>query len=196
MKLRNLFRPFYLAGRLQNWLYEKRHPDHPWLAPDAIVWLEKHLSAEMKGFEWGSGRSTLWVGKRIGQLTSIESDAEWYAQVSSQLKTEGLPHIELKHVALEHAAAETYALQYDPLPANAAAILLFPDESLDLVIVDGWYRPVCALAALDKIKPGGYLLIDNTNWDDPPHVHVPAHWPLVHRSRNVMTETSVWRRPS
>lgn len=38
MKLRNLLRPFYVAGRIQNWLYEKRHPDHPWLAPGAFDW--------------------------------------------------------------------------------------------------------------------------------------------------------------
>ena len=39
------------------------------------------------------------------------------------------------------------------------------------------------------------LLIDNTDWKDPPHVHVPKDWPLVHQSRNVMTETSIWRKP-
>ncbi len=53
MRLRNLFRPLYIAGRIQNRLYEKRNPDHPWLAPDAIVWLEKHLRSDMRGFEWG-----------------------------------------------------------------------------------------------------------------------------------------------
>lgn len=51
-------------------------------------------------------------------------------------------------------------------------------------------------AALPKLKPGGLLLIDNTDWKDPPHVHVPKDWPLVHQSCNVMTETSIWRKPS
>jgi hypothetical protein len=26
-------------------------------------------------------------------------------------------------------------------------------------------------------------------------VHVPKDWPLVHRSRNVVAETSIWRKP-
>lgn len=71
MKLRNLFRPFYVAGRFQNWLYEKRHPDHPWLSPGAIAWLEQNLRPHMRGFEWGSGRSTLWLARRLTSLTSI-----------------------------------------------------------------------------------------------------------------------------
>lgn len=195
MRLRNLFRPLYVAGRLQNWLYEKRHPDHPWLAPDAIVWLENHLRLDMRGFEWGSGRSTLWFAKRLAALTSIESDAAWFQQVIRRVWESGLTNVDLRHIPLDHPDAQTYAFDYSPLPANPAAILGFPDTSLDFVVVDGWYRPVCARAALPKLKPGGILLIDNTNWDDPPHVHVPKDWPLVHQSRNVMTETSIWLKP-
>jgi hypothetical protein len=50
--------------------------------------------------------------------------------------------------------------------------------------------------ALPKLKPGGIILIDNTNWDNPPHMHAPKDWPLVHPSRNVMTAISIWRKPS
>jgi len=195
MKLRNLFRPLYVAGRIQNWLYEKRHPDHPWLAPSAIAWLGQHLRPGMRGFEWGSGRSTLWFAKRLQHLTSIESDTAWFQQVSRMVQEAGLTNVELRHIPLEHPEAQTYAFDYPQLPANASAILDFPDASLDFVLVDGWYRPVCARAALPKLKPGGILVIDNTDWPDLPHVHVPTDWPLMHRSRNVLTETSVWRRP-
>jgi len=47
------------------------------------------------------------------------------------------------------------------------------------------------LATIGLLADGGILLIDNTDWNDPPHLHVPADWPLVHRSRNVLTETSI-----
>lgn len=196
MKLRNLFRPFYVAGRIRNWLYEKRHPDHPWLAPGAIAWLEANLPKEGAGFEWGSGRSTQWFGKRLTALTSIESDKQWFENVIRQVREAGLDHVTVRHIPLDHAEADTYRLDYTPLPANPSAILDLPDTSLDLVIVDGWYRPVCARAALPKLKPGGLLLIDNTDWKDPPHAHVPKDWPLVHQSHNVLTQTSIWRKPS
>lgn len=196
MRLRNLLRPFYLAGRLQNWLYEKRHPDHPWLAPDAIAWLEKNLRPDMRGWEWGSGRSTLWFARRLQHLTSIESDAAWFAQVTRMVREAGLTNTDLRHLPLDHAEADTYRNEYAPLPRNPAAILADPDASLDFIVVDGWYRPVCARAALSKLKPGGILLIDNTDWNDPPHIHVPQDWPLVHQSQSVMTETSIWRKPA
>ena len=193
MRLRHLLRPLYLARRLQNWIYEQRHPDHPWLAPAAIAWLDQHLRPDMRGWEWGSGRSTLWFARRLASLTSIESDVTWFEQVGSMVS--GLSNVDLRHIPLEHPEAETYALDYAVLPANATAIVSEPDASLDFVVVDGWYRPVCARAALSKLKPGGLLLIDNTDWKDPPHVHVPKDWPLVHQSRNVMTQTSIWRKP-
>lgn len=196
MRLRNLFRPFYVSGRVQNWLYERRHPEDPWLAPGAIAWMEANLYREMSGFEWGSGRSTLWLGKRLASLTSIESDPVWFRQVDDAAQKARLTHVVLRHIPLEHAEAATYANEYQRLPAYVRAIEGFHDHSLDFVLVDGWYRPVCGRAALQKLKPGGILVIDNTDWNHPPHFHVPADWPLLHRSRNVLTETSVWRRPA
>jgi len=194
MKWRNLFRPHYVVGRIKNWVYEKRHPDHPWLAPEAIAWLELNLRPEMRGFEWGSGRSTLWFGRRLSSLISIENDVAWYETVSQQVKAAELDHVQIRHLALAHSEADTYANDYSELPAYVRAVDSVAETSLDLVVVDGWYRPVCVRSALPKLKHGGILLVDNTDWNDPPHVHVPAGWTLVHRSRNVLTETSIWRK--
>jgi SAM-dependent methyltransferase len=193
MRLRNLFRPLYLAGRIKNWLYENQHPDHPWLAPGAIEWLETHLQPEMRGWEWGSGRSTLWFAKRIASLTSIESDPAWFARVRTLLS--GVSNVEFRLIPIEHELMDTYRHEYEPTPAMVAEIRAETDESLDFIVIDSWYRPVCCREALPKLKPGGILLIDNTDWSSPPHALVPAEWPLVHRSRNVLTQTSIWRKP-
>ena len=37
------------------------------------------------------------------------------------------------------------------------------DSSLDFALVDGIYRDYCAVDVVDKIKPGGVLIIDNVN---------------------------------
>jgi hypothetical protein len=37
------------------------------------------------------------------------------------------------------------------------------DASLDLVIVDGRARVACGLAAMAKVKPGGMLLLDDSD---------------------------------
>ena len=41
-----------------------------------------------------------------------------------------------------------------------------PDDSIDLVIVDGQARTRCVLAAAPKIRPGGMLLLDDSQWSD------------------------------
>ena len=150
----------------------------------------------MRGFEWGSGRSTLWFAKRLQHLIIIESDSAWHAEVSRMVAERGVTNVDLRLIPLDHEESGTYEPDYSPLPANPSAILSVADVSLDFVVVDGWYRPVCTRAALPKLKPGGLLLIDNTDWQHPPHIHVPNNWPLVHQSRNVLTQTSIWRKPS
>ena len=40
----------------------------------------------------------------------------------------------------------------------------FDDGSLDFCLVDGSHREFCALKVLEKIRPGGLLVIDNVNW--------------------------------
>jgi len=41
---------------------------------------------------------------------------------------------------------------------------LFSEESLDVDLVDGWYRVECAIKAIPKLKVAGILIIDNINW--------------------------------
>ncbi|MFZ4593894.1 MAG: O-methyltransferase [Verrucomicrobiaceae bacterium] len=181
--------------RLGYELYLRRHPEEPWLAQGAVRFLDEWLTSKMSGWEWGSGRSSLWFAQRIARLVSIEHDKAWHQKVSQQLAEQSLTHVDLRHLALEHPELETYELDYPTLPQYAAVILYEPDASFDFVLVDGWYRAVCARAALPKLKPGGLLVIDNTDWQHPPQAHVPADWHLVHQSRNVITETSIWRKP-
>ena len=194
MRLRNLFRPLYVVGRIQNWLYEKRHPDHPWLAPDAIRWLEQNLRPQMRGFEWGSGRSTLWFGRRLESLVSIEENREWHDKISAILREKGRSNVDLRHISVEHEFHDQYKVSYDPVPKYVLAIEDFPDATFDFILVDGCYRQPCVRAAINKLKLGGLLVIDNTDWLPLPQWNVPSSWPIEHQSRNVMSQTTIWRK--
>lgn len=188
--MRNLRRgPVYVARRVGYKLYERRHPDEPWLAQGAVHFLDRELPREGGGLEWGSGRSTAWFSQRLAHLTSIEMDAGWYATVKAQVNG----NVDLRHVPIEHGLDDTPDFP-EPTPRYVAVIDAWEDASLDFVLVDGHYRLACVRAALPKLKPGGLLAIDNTNWlDDLARWGVPPSWPLVHQSENVMTQTSVWR---
>jgi hypothetical protein len=49
--------------------------------------------------------------------------------------------------------------------------------------------------ALAKLKPGGLLLVDDTNWLPLSEWGVPTTWQLVHQSTKINTVTSIWRKP-
>lgn len=51
-------RPKTFLFRLQYAIYQFLHPDYPWLTQKANSFLKREIRPWMKGFEWGSGRST------------------------------------------------------------------------------------------------------------------------------------------
>jgi hypothetical protein len=186
-----MLNPVYAARRVLYKAYELRHPDEPWIAQGAIGFLESLLPEGGRGLEWGSGRSTRWFGARLAHLTSIEFDAGWYETVREQ--TAGMASVDLRLIELEHDPDEGTVAVYDSVPRYVSVAHEFDDKSLDLVLVDGHYRQACVLAAIPKLKPGGLLAIDNTDWLSLAEWHVPAGWPLIHQSSNVMGQTSIWR---
>jgi len=82
--------PRYVYYRLLDIWHQKRHPDHPWLTPQAIKILQSWLRPTDKGIEWGSGRSTIWFGRRVAHLLSIEHDTVWYEKTSIALSKNSL----------------------------------------------------------------------------------------------------------
>src|SRR6478752_7701283 len=75
--------PRYFLNRIAVLVHQLLHAQDPWLTRDAVLFLDRHLSRDMRGFEWGSGRSTIWFAKRIGALVSIEDNEQWYERLRS-----------------------------------------------------------------------------------------------------------------
>jgi hypothetical protein len=187
--------PVYALRRMGYKLYEATHRNEPWIAQGAVRFCEERLSPPMRGFEWGSGRSTAWFAARLGHLISVEHDPGWYRIVRERLHSRGVGDVDYRRIALSHPAEEPTVPVYSPLPPYVAAVETELEESLDLVVVDGHYRQACIRAALPKLAAGGLLLVDNTDWLPLSEWGVPAVWPMVHQSRNVMSQTTIWRRP-
>jgi hypothetical protein len=190
-----LARPARLFMRGRRALHEIRHPGEPWIAPDAVRFCERQLRPDMRGFEWGSGRSTIWFARKLGHLTSVEHDVVWHAWVRSQIAARELGNVDYRLVTLDHAPEEPTRPSYEPSPAYVRAIESAPDGSLDLVVVDGHYRQACLRAALPKLKRSGWLLLDNSDWMALSDWGVPATWSIAHRSRRFMDETTIWTKP-
>jgi hypothetical protein len=196
MKLRTLTRPVYFLRRLNYKFYEIRHPDEPWLAQGAVRFLHDNLTADGIGWEWGSGRSTAWFARRLRFVTSVEHDGEWHKIVQAKLAAADLANIDYRHIALDHPVDEPTHAHYDVLPSYVTVATDLANNSLDFALIDGHYRMACVLAIVPKMKPGGLLVIDNSNWlASIGEWGVPAEWPIVHQSENVMSQTTIWRRP-
>jgi predicted O-methyltransferase YrrM len=139
----------YVLNRLAEIAYQGLHPELPWLNRNGIEVLGTVLKGDDVGLELGSGRSTTWLAKRVRRLVSVEHNRDWFERVNENIKKSGLMNIEY-----ELRDEEEYVYVFDRL-----------DEcSLDFVFVDGIKRAECANYAIQKIKPGGILIIDNVNW--------------------------------
>lgn len=188
--------PGKVFHRLRYWVWERLHPDEPWLTPGAVEFLKGALRPDMTGIEFGSGRSTRWYASHLRHLLSVEHHQGWYENVKVELEQSGVRNVDYRHIALSHPERAPTVPEYDPLPPYIGVIREFPDASLGLVVVDGHYRQACVREALPKLRSGGLLLVDDTNmlkslsdWG------VPSDWPVASHTTNGLKYTTVWRKP-
>jgi len=125
----------------------------PWLTREAIEILEERLKPTDVGLEWGAGRSTVWFAQRVAHLTSIEHNDSWYNRVKNVLSDECIQNVELLFAPLEAKGQEQS--EYIRVAAGQ------PKASLDFILVDGRLRDKCTEVALQLLKPGGMLIIDD-----------------------------------
>ncbi|MDX2480285.1 MAG: hypothetical protein QNK24_08100 [Desulfuromusa sp.] len=151
--------PQYIKNRLALMWFEKNNPDFPWLTKEAIVFLDDWLKPTDQGVEWGSGRSTLWIAKRVGHLLSIEHNDNWYDQTRMALAMHNIVNVDYRQVSLptrdntnetDEFAKQTYGLE---------------DKILDFALVDGadGTRAACVREAMRLLRPCGLLILDNAN---------------------------------
>jgi predicted O-methyltransferase YrrM len=158
--------PRYLVNRLRERVYQRAHPDQPWLTPQAIQILDGWLRSSDKGLEFGSGRSTLWFASRLSQLTSVEHDPAWYGRVSGMISSEGLQNATCLLCSLEPEIE-------GGIPPYLRMLDRFGENSLDFILIDGRLRDECANAVLTKLRPGGLLVLDNADVYLPSTVRTP-----------------------
>lgn len=170
--------------------------DVPWLTDGAVDFLEALLERTpgTRVLEFGTGASTLWFARRRVSMISIDHDPAWHASVCQRLP------------ASTSADVRLCERPYYPVAAD------FPSDSFDLVLVDGRDRVACVRYTTRLVRPGGFMLVDNTErvetgrYADIPAIlegwtrtdfeqHGPdrAGWQFVHPENRWIT--SVWQKP-
>jgi len=111
----------------------------PWYTAPFLSVLETWEVSNWKVFEYGSGSSTLWWRKKAREVHSIDSSELWSNKVQSVFVCDKMEYIQ-------------YPLK------------LIDVESFDCIIIDGEpveWRDQCTEFALQSIKSGGFIIIDN-----------------------------------
>jgi hypothetical protein len=162
--------PYFIA-RVKVIIYQLAHPKAPWLTSAAIRFLTSYLKKDMCGFEFGSGRSTKWLARRIDRLVSIEDDAVWYRRVQ----------IDTRNLGVDYRFASTEA-GCDEYVGHLAS---FGDETFDLIVVDGSCRNQCIAASATKVKKRGIVVVDNSD--------MPLDLRPLAGFRRHSTDNGVWR---
>lgn len=118
----------------------------PWFSYPAIEYIEQFDLSNKIIFEYGAGNSTLFWGKRVKKVISVEDDKNWFDKIK---KVFTLDNIKL--------------LYYPEKKAYINSINKFT-ESFDIIVIDGSYRMECAKVAFPKLKKGGVIILDNADW--------------------------------
>ncbi len=135
--------PRYVVDRSALWWRQRRRPDEPWLTASMVAFLDQWLRPTDEVLEWGARRSTRWFADRVARVQSVEHDPTWAAEVA--VATERTGNVHLAAVPAEDVSRYVAAWS-DPV---------------DLALIDGIHRDRCALRALDLVRPGGLVVVDN-----------------------------------
>lgn len=132
--------PRALATGLLRLLFGWR-PERPWISYEAQALIAPVLTKDSVVLEFGSGMSTIWYARRAGHLISIEDDRGWFDSIADRLA---------RHKNVDYRFA-----------ADKASYVGQDDRQYDLIMIDGKWRDECARFAVDHLRPGGIIYLDN-----------------------------------
>ncbi len=150
---------FSIAHRKQK-KWEKENPDAPWLVPNAVLFLENWLKINMKGFEFGSGRSTKWFTRKISFYYSVEGNYEWYKKTTYENKK----NIKNRKCEIIYKdAGDQINVDPNKKESYSNSLSIFQNNYFEFGLIDGHFRFECIQKSIQKIKKGGILIVDNTD---------------------------------
>ena len=116
----------------------------PWYTKSFLDELVTWELSDKVVFEYGAGASTLWWARKCQAVYTVESDEQFCEAVRAKVGATGIYFACTK---------ETYL-----------KFITKPGIKFDIIIIDGEpiaWRDDCVKPALDCLKPGGKLIIDN-----------------------------------
>lgn len=137
-------------------MQKKLKLDRMYIPQAAQDWIEARLQPTDVAWEFGSGGSTLWLAQHVCKLTTVEHVPEWHAAVQRRID-------KLNKRGMLKGRLVTNLLEPDLNLYPKWIRKLTTDHPLDFVFIDGRERLRCTRLALLCVRPGGVVVVDNTD---------------------------------
>lgn len=135
----------------------------PWWSFDAIDWVRENHKRFKDAFEWGSGGSTIFLGKLCGSLYSIENDSTWLNKVGEEIVQLGLRDVRIELKILDLSTPNGF---------KDSEYHCSLSKKYDLIVIDGedhfgpdskWSaREICFEKAECYIRKHGAIIVDDS----------------------------------
>lgn len=191
--------------------------EQPWITYPAITLLKQYTKADSRVFEYGGGGSTLFFVNRAKEVVTVEHDNHWFTILQQKIRDKNV-HNWFGHLILpekknnqneldpadpQHYFSNDEAFLDSTFKSYASSIDKYPNNYFDIILVDGRARPSCTWHSLVKVKPGGLLIVDNSNrsyYFTKIINDINKDYKLVFDNKalspyvDFLTQTSVWRK--
>lgn len=145
------------TGYIQSMMQRKlQSPDGsyiPWMNYPIIDFLKERLKSDLSVFEYGSGASTVFFGKRVKTIISVEYDQKWYEKIKKTLHKENILNAKLYFQELN----EDYPLSVEKYGEA---------QYFDIIIIDGRKRVESAKAAFRFLAERGIVIFDDSGREE------------------------------
>ena len=170
----------------------------PWLNFAAIDFINQFMEnrKNLQVFEYGSGGSTVFFLKKGYNVVTVEHCKNWHDNVINKInqnekwkeKWEDF-YVEPEYDGLKQTAKEIEnplmykSKGFDKYNFEKYVLTLenYPASFFDIILIDGRSRPSCILHAVGRVKPGGIIIIDNSERD----------YYLTEKTKNILNDYRV-----
>jgi len=114
-----------------------------------IEFLNERLSKDHTLFEYGSGNSTKWFSKRVDTVVSVEHNPNWAERIDPELPENAYLYTKQDR--------DRYAQSIE------LGVRKVPQNSFDVVVVDGNWRTACVEQALSVVGDDGVVVLDDSS---------------------------------
>lgn len=151
----------------------------PWFEPEILEYLVLLLRSDWTILETGCGSSTIWFASRVEKVVSYESLGLWFHEVMEIINSKKIKNVDLRW--------------YPDYPTEG--ICGFKEDEFDFISIDGRGRIKSIETAIPYLKPGGYLLLDDSQRERYQQAFVLlANWENKTFGKK-RKKATIWRKP-